>query len=327
MSPATREKKAQAPRVHLLVGEESLLAEEAMRELLDRLIPAADRALNLDVVEADEVPVQDIITRADTLPFFGDRRVVVVKRADALKAADQEKLADYLERGAPPSALILMAEGLDRRRRLYLTLKKVAQVREFARLKSFEVLRWVRARAQQQGKRLDAEAAEVLVALVGHDLRELSSELDKAVSYGGDRASIEAGDIRAVCSHLGEATVFNLVDALGNRQAAPALGYLHDILRDGEAPLRVLAMINRQFRMLLQARRLLDQGTRPHHLAQAMAVAPFLAQRYAQQAANFGAARFPALFQRLLDADLAIKTGAQPPRLALEMLIVDLCRA
>ena len=84
--------------VYLLLGEEDLLVDQALGELLDRLIPPAERDLNLDVVRADEIQLTDLITLLDTLPFFGQRRAVIVKNADFWKPAEQERLAAYLER-------------------------------------------------------------------------------------------------------------------------------------------------------------------------------------------------------------------------------------
>src|SRR2546425_12211354 len=106
-----------APRaVYLLHGEEALLIDQALATLLDRLIPPEERALNLDVVWPDEMSITDLITRLDTLPFFGQRRVVVVKGADSWKPPEQERVAAYLERGIPPAGFIGGAPGLNRPR-------------------------------------------------------------------------------------------------------------------------------------------------------------------------------------------------------------------
>src|SRR5574337_531591 len=74
---ANQEAMSTTPRhVYLLHGEEDLLIDQALATLLDRLVPPEERALNLDVVWPDEMSITDLITRLDTLPFFGQRRVV-----------------------------------------------------------------------------------------------------------------------------------------------------------------------------------------------------------------------------------------------------------
>ena len=136
-------------QVYLLQGEEDLLIDQALAVLLDRLMPAEERDLNLDVLRAGEIALPDLVTRLDTLPFFGRRRVVVVKDPDAWKAPEQERLAAYLEQGPPPSALILVAQGLDRRRRLYAAIRRIGEVQEFPRMSVRQLPLWITERARR----------------------------------------------------------------------------------------------------------------------------------------------------------------------------------
>lgn len=300
-----------------------MLVEQALTDLLDRLIPPADRALNLDVVYADEIALGDLITKIDTLPFFGPRRVVVVKGVDAWKPTDQDRMAIYLEQGPPPSAVIFIAEALDRRRKLYTAMRRSGEVRDFPRLSAREVPAWIRTRARDHKVRIDTEAVDALVALVGTGLRQIAMELEKVLAYVGDRQGITVRDVEASASHLAESTIFMLVDAIGERRTDAALRYLAEILRDA-APPYVLFMIARQFRMLLRTATLVGRKTSVGMLPQALGVPPFVARRYADQARNFPPAIFPPIFERLQEADYAIKTTGLP-RLALETLIVSLC--
>ncbi len=309
--------------VYLLQGDEDLLVEHALTELLDQLIPEPDRPLNLDVVYADEIPIGDLMTRIDTLPFFGPRRVVVVKAADTWKAADQERLAAYLEQGPPPSALILIAEALDRRRRLYTMVRRVGEIRECPRLSAREVATWITKWVREHKLRMDAEAIDALVALVGTGLRQVTLELEKLVAYVGDRPAITRRDVEATSSHLAESTIFMLVDAIGEQRADGALRALAEILREA-APPYVLFMIARQFRMLLRTSTLVARRTTIPMLQQVLGVPAFVARRYAEQARNFPAVAFPPIFARLQEADFAVKTTGLP-RVALETLIVSLC--
>lgn len=310
------------PRVYLLVGEETLLIDQALAELLDAVIPPGDRDLNLDIVRAAEVPIQDIITRMDTLPFFGAHRVVVVKGADRWIAADQERVAAYLEQGPPPSILILVAETLDRRRKLFGAAKRIGVVRDFPRLRAYQRTSWVTARTTQQGGTIDRDAAEALVGLVGSDLRQLALELDKVMAYaGGQRVS--RADVDAAAGRHAETTIFNLVDAIGDRKTSQALAHLVDILAEA-APPYVLFMIARQFRLLLRARALPAQRRDETALQRALGVPPYIVERVVKQASNFPKEAFPGIFARLQEADRAIKSTGHED-LALETLVVELC--
>ena len=134
--------------MYALLGEEEWIAEEALRKLLGEILPGPERDFNLDIVDGTEAPAADIITRSETLPFFGTRRVVVLRRGDALRPHDQDALAGYLDHGPPPSIFIVLAEKLDKRRRLFTVLQRVARVIPCRRLDPQELPRWIRARAE-----------------------------------------------------------------------------------------------------------------------------------------------------------------------------------
>ncbi|MGH2400906.1 MAG: DNA polymerase III subunit delta, partial [bacterium] len=302
--------------VHLLLGEEDLLVEQALKELLDRLIPPAERDLSLDVVRAGEIQLVDLLTLLDTLPFFGRRRAVVVKDADLWKAPEQERLAAYLEQGPPPSAVILVASALDRRRKLYNVVRKVGEVQEFPRLTIRQLPAWINERVRQQNRRIDPEAVDSLIALVGPGLRQLSLELEKLFAYANARDRITRGDVEAAASRSSESTIFMLVDAIGERRAGDALRALADILREN-APPYVLFMIARQFRLLMRASLLRSQKKTLSGVQEALRVPPFVARKIMAQVTNFPPETFPGIFSRLIDTDQAIKTTGHD-RLALE---------
>jgi DNA polymerase-3 subunit delta len=310
--------------VYALLGEEDVRAEHALRKILDDLLPAEERPLNLDVVDAEETPVQEIITCCETLPFFGARRVVVIRRADALRAPDQEALAAYLDQGPPPSVVVVVADTLDRRRRLYGVLQRLGRVIPCGRLDPEELPAWVTAQVKREGKRITSEAAQALIGLVGGGLRELGSEIGKLVAYAGDRDTITASDVGANSSHVAEATVFELMDAVGHRQGERALGLLQSVLAEGEPPVRVLYMLGDQLRMILRTKALVDRRAHPAEIRETLGTRAWLFSRYRLQATAFAHMDVTRMLGLLLETDALIKTGGAPPRLALETLIVRL---
>jgi DNA polymerase-3 subunit delta len=311
-----------ASRPTLLIGTEDLLAEEALERLVAQALAPEDRALNLDVLDAT-APIGEILTRLDTAPFFGPHRVVVIRRLETMRDADQDALVEYLERGDSPTIGIYVAADLDRRRRLFQTFRRVATVIECRPLPPRDLPPWVADRIQRAGKRPSPGAAESLVALAGGSLRDLVHEVAKVVTYVGERTQVTGADVEAIASRLGEASIFTLVDAVGGRDAARALSALHDNLATHE-PLQVLSMIARQFRLILRAQALAVHRLSPPVLADRLSVHPFVARKVSEQARGYHAEQFPAIFEALEGADRAIKTGS-PARLVLEMLIVRLC--
>jgi DNA polymerase-3 subunit delta len=324
---SVRTERRPTAQVYLIIGEEDVRADDALRTVLGALIPEEERALNLDVVDAEEVPIQDVITRCETLPFFGARRVVVLRRAHALKASDLDALAAHLEQGPPPSVLIVVADKLDKRRRLYGVLRKHGRVIACDRLRPHELPGWVRSRAASEGKTISRDAAELLVTLVGGGLRELSLEISKLASYAGSRRTITADDVHEVASHIAEATVFELMDAVGRRDGGRALALLGTVIGVGEPPVRILYMLEDQLRMLLRTQALVERHRTPSpaEIREALGTRAWLYTRYCEQVAAFGRIDAKRMLELLLETDAMIKTGSIPPRLAIETLIARLC--
>ncbi len=307
--------------LHLFVGEEDLLMEEGARALVDELLPPESRDLNYDVLDAGAAPAGEIITRLDTLPFFGDRRVVLVKHVDEARADDQRALEDYLGRGLPPTVAIFTARNLDRRGRLFRAFQKQGTVHPCDPPTGREAPVWAERYAARLGKRLRPQAAADLVHLVGTGLRTLALEVEKLAAYVGDRREITEEDVDAVASRLSEAGAFALSDAIGEQNVQRVVQTLETLLR-GEHPLVVLAMIAGQFRRLARA---VASGARTEAaLAREMGIHPYAARKLLGAARHYRAADFPGIFALIEEADRAIKSTGQP-ELALETLVVRLC--
>lgn len=308
------------PGVHLFVGEEDLLVEEGVRALVDAALAPDERTLNLDVLEAAETSLPDLLARLDTLPFFGALRVVVVRDLDTLPPDAQRALADYLERGTPPVLAIFTARALDRRGRLFRALQAAGRIHPCDPLTWREVPAWLTREAARMGKRLTPGAVEALAAGSGAGLRALRLELEKLAAYVDDRPQITEEDVRAVGALESDPRLFALADAIGERHVRRATQLLQGILAR-EHPLPVLGMIARQFRLLVRAR---EAGRSQAAVARAAGVTPYVAGKLLRQVTRYGAEDFPAIFALLEEADRAIKSTGQP-ELALETLVVQLC--
>lgn len=312
--------------VYLLLGEEDVRADEALRTILHEVVPDEERALNLDVIDAGTMPIQDVITRCETLPFFGARRAVVfhVRNPESWRAAEQDALADYLNQGPPPSVLIIVAPRLDQRRRLTGVLQRKAQIIRCDPLEPEQVRAWLVARARESGKTMAPEAANLLVEMAGGGLRALGLEVAKLADYTGGRETITAGDVREAASHAGaQATIFEVMDAVGHRRADDAFRFLDTLIALGEPPLRILYMLEDQVRMLARVQELVDRGVRNRSDVQkALGSRAWRYRDYQKQVDAFGRIDVETLLGLLLETDGAIKTGQMSPRLALETLIV-----
>lgn len=317
-------KRSTGRRVYLVVGEEAWLRRRAVERIVAEHLDPSERALNLDQLDAAQVDVSEILTRADTLPFLGTVRVVVVREVDRMPAAAQERLAGYLEAGPPPSVLVLEAASLDRRRRLWNVLREVAEVVEADRVDERRAAAWVVARARELGKRITGEAGRALVAAVGTDLHALSAEVDKLVAYAADRDTVELADVEAVASQGAEVSVFALTDAVARQDATSALRVLQRLLQR-ENPVGLVALLASHVRALLYTHALDRRGATPADVRTVLGSRAWLYGRYREQVRRLGAGRLADLHRQVARTDLQLKTSLGSPDVLVQQLVIRLC--
>lgn len=336
--------------LYLLYGNDEFSIAETVANLKARLAEA-DPMAGLNTVELDgrALSVAELRATADTLPFFGERRLVIVRHLVARcnprqgDAAERKRLADeliaYLPQVAPSCRLVLVEPALDGNNPVLRWLRdwahrqrqdggEVAYVREFPAPRVDQLPGWLARRAKELGAQLEPAAAEALAeALVRDktvDLRLAASELEKLALYAAGR-SIRAQDVALLVTPISLDSVFAFVDALAGRQGPAATSQLHRFLNAGEPPLRLLSMIVRQFRLLVRTRALLEKATQAEDLASTLGVPPFVAAKLARQAQRFSAPFLRQALVRLRDVDHAIKTGQTDPVLALDLFVAWVC--
>lgn len=267
---------------------------------------------------------------------------------------DSGLLLEFVDARLPSDAVLLLtASAVDARRRLFKRLREVGAVVDFtaARERSGALTREtvddvVSHVIREFRKRLDPEAHQLIVRRAGTDLAALTAELEKLCLYVGDRPAITADDVRIVVRDLAESWIFDFTAALSTRQLGRALPLLRGLIDQGEPPLRLLAMIAREVRMLLVARESLEDTLRGKwrpdlsfnvfqtrvlpHLDEATRQAfgqahPFVVYRRLQDAARLSVGTLRTALQELSELDLRIKSSSTDPALLLEAFVIDWC--
>jgi len=311
--------------LYYFYGDEPYLMDRAAKRLVDAVVSADFRDFNLDVFYGAECKGDEIAAAAQTLPLFAERRMVLVKRGGDLSAQALETLSLCVSDPSPTTCLAIVGEKVDNRKRFFQELKKTGVLVECKRPYENQLGGFIRGEAHQLGKRIEPTAAEMLVYLVGNNLAELASQLEKVAIFVGQRDTITLADVRAVVSDTKVESVFDLANALGERDVAKALRSLATILRDGEAPLMLLAMIARHFRQLWRVRELLQKRVPQADIAKATGINPYFLKAVMVQARNFTVGELVALFEQLFAADCALKGGSRKPALTMERLVMGIC--
>lgn len=310
--------------IYYFHGDEPYLMERGIARLLEHLVDPASRDFNLNVYYGTECKGEDICDTAQTLPMFAEWRVVLVKRGDALSAGALEQLLPYIKNPSPSTCLIIQGEKIDQRKKIFAEIKKNGVLVECKRPYENQLGGFIRSEAELYGKRIKPEAAEMLVHLVGNNLQELAAQIEKVSVYAGDRAIIELDDVKNIVSDTKVDNVFELSNSLGNRDINAAMRRMQTILRDGEAPLMLLAMITRHFRQIWQIRELLDRRGSESEIASKTGINPYFLKGMLKQAGNFSRVECRNLFEQFLDADIAMKSGGKPATVIGE-LVMKIC--
>ncbi len=308
--------------VYLIYGSEELLLERAVKRLRDRLAAVADLDFNLEAFDGSSTSADAIIGAANTMPFMSDRRLVIVHAVDKLEASDLESLAAYARDPAPSTCLVLVATKIARNSKLYRAVAANGVAYEYAAPKRSEYAGEVVKMLQSRGKRISHSAAQVLVERVGRDLLRLDTEAGKLAAYVGDTGVISEEDVSQAVAAGAAASVFELTDAVGERDTRLALQLLVRLMDGGESPLGIHAMLTRHVRALVGARALAVRGMGPEAMAAELGMAPWLARNAAHQASHFEPAELARAIAALADAEEQMKTSAADAGLVLERWIV-----
>ncbi len=332
------------------------------REELARLRSAHDFGANQDTLSGADVSLDTLRAICETMPFLSERRLVVVeglpkpkrgakldtngeddtsddplpssaqaaakgkkaKNAGASPRAFVQGLADYARRVPDSTMLVVLAdEQLDAVHPLLKSAQQHGRVRLCVAPKGAQLEDWLIRRAGAAGVRLVPDAARLLAAEVGGNLRVLASEIDKLATYAGRDGTICVDEVRMLTSASGQVRVFDLTDALARRDRSRALRLLHELLSAGESPLGIVALTAYQTRTLLQVKSLAERGLRPPQIATAAGIAPFVAEKSLALARQLTFGQLEGAHRALLEIDTGLKRSRMAPELALDLLIVE----
>jgi len=318
-------KKGVIPAVCFLYGEESFLVDRATRMLLERAIDPSLKDFNYNVFYGNESKGIDISDTAQTLPMFAERRAVLVKRAESLSAAACEALLPYIQNPAASTCLIFTGTKVDQRKKFFSELKKRGDLVEFKRLYDNKLSSFIQGESSIHGKPIEAPAADLLSFLIGNNLQELSSQIEKLVVFAGDRPRITLDDVRTVASSSKAFTVFELARYLCARDLPNTLKSLDTLFRNGEETPMMIGALSRHFRQIWRVRELLDRKAAKADIGREVGINPYFLDDMITQARNFKRGELRGIFSELYRCDLASKTGGGQPYTLMHGLVVGIC--
>lgn len=313
--------------LYLLVGDEMLLMENFVQALRSALVTDESmEALLLFTYDAGSTTPEASMAEIRSGAFFDLRKLCVVKDLVVDEKGPNAWIAalkDYAPNPNPAAVLAVTVTGeVKPQNPLRVAFEAKGLVVDCRRLKGDDYKLWAAAYLAARGKNISRPASWALGTISSPSMGILKNELDKIVSYLGERERVEVEDIEAICSDASEIRVFSVTDAITAGDRHTAIQKMDQVLAQGEPPLRFMGLLVQTMRNVARARRLLAKMPRAQ-AAKALGVHEFVASKSVAAAGRITDARVETMYEMLLTADQALKTGRDPV-LTLEALVLEL---
>jgi DNA polymerase III subunit delta len=306
-------------RIYLLYGDEAYLR----RQYKDRLKQGicGDDTMNYSYFEGKSAKAEDIMAMLDTMPFFADRRLVVIENSVFFKSAN-EKLLEYLSQIPDTSVAVFVEEEIDKRSKMFKKVKDLGYICELSQQKPAVLEKWINGLLKAEGKKMNGPALDYFLAVCGNDMNHISSELEKLISYTGDREIITIDDMNEICSTVTVSKIFDMIDAMGNKNRTKTLSLYYDMIEVKEPPMRILYMLSRQFNIMLGAGELAAGGMNAKEIAAKMGLAPFVVNKALGQTGKFKSSDLKNALRECIGVEEEVKNGKMEDKIGVEMILV-----
>ena len=330
-----RIKNGQVNLVYLVQGKEPYLQELARKVFLETIVAPEDQDLNVGRFNMEEVSIQTAIQDAESVPFFGERRLVLIDHPSFFTGEKEKKSMDhqlerlqaYLENPMESSVMVFFApyDKLDQRKKIVKQLKKVAVLLDASELTERDVKQYIQDSLRNHQYSIQEEALETLLVKTQYSLTNSMKELDKLTIASIDTKMIPLELVESLVAKTLEQNIFELGESILKKEGVKALQIYHDMLLQKEAPMKMNAILLGQFRLLLQVSYLKREGYQEPEIQKTLGVHPYRVKIALQQSRKFGLPLLEKAFMQLVDTEYALKTSVGIKEMQLEWFILQFC--
>ena len=321
----TRAHEGSLDPVYVLVGPERLLVDRVVDALRKAVDSMGAPGFNVEVFDGKGLDAARVISAARTLPMMADKRLVLLRHVDAMTPTEQKNLVEYLDDPSESTCFVLTADKLDGRSPFTKTAKKRRFVIDAKPLRGRELREFARAEAKAREHNIVPQAIEALLDAVGDDLSAIDDAMERLSLFVGAGQRIDADAVMRCVTRIRVESIWSLVDAIGLKDRRKGIAAAQSLLDDREPPLRLLAMVARQLRIVARMREALSEGLRPQDAAKRAGAPPFKAADLTESARRFTADSLGDAFTLIAETDRALKGSKRPPDVILQDAVLQLC--
>lgn len=319
--------------IYVIYGKDRYRIDQSVEQIKSYMFKPQEQEMGIVKFDTAEHPLDDIVYEAESPPFFLEQKLIIVRDTQIFMAVQKEakithnvdRLIQYLEDPLSSSTIVFVvyAEKLDERKKVVKFLKERRSIINFPELNDNQLAGWMIKRAEEQGRVVEKDAAELLVQRVGNGMQALAQELDKLCLHSGEGGKITVKLVNEFTTSTIEEDVFSLVDCILNHEMSKAILLYRQLLTKREEPIKIVALIARQIRLMLQIKELESQHYSPAQIASHIGAHPYVVKLTTAKAKQYNSGQLAILIKRIADLDYAMKSGFVEKNLALEMFILS----
>ncbi len=329
-------KTGEYKRVYLIYGTENYLKKLYADKLRNAVTDPSD-TMNSVVFQGDSLSVSELTELCDTMPFFVDRRFILVNRSGLFKAkrgeseegsesdsgkssgSEKDKLTEYIKQIPDTTVLVFVEDDVDKRSRLFKAVKETGYETEIKSLSENDMRLWIGSELKKCGKSVSGATADYLVNYVGTDMEVLAAEIQKLALYAYDRNAVTNEDVKAVCTKAVSAAIFDMTDALAAGQIKKALDVYEELLGMREPVFKTFYSLLKHFTQLYVTKEMMSAGAGKNDIVNALGAHPFVCSKLMGQAGRFSLKEL----REKVDFGVTLECDAKSGRLS-EKNIVEL---
>ena len=334
--------------IYIMYGKDTYTLQQELQKVKEQYASIELMEANTSILEGSQLTAVQLCDICNAAPFLHTHRLVIVeglfdrfepgtssgRKSTRSRSKSQQgikewqSISDYFKAGMPETTVLVFIDGDVNKKGnnpLLTLIGPYAQVRTYPLLKGERLKSWIQKKVFDREGTISPAAIDLLIELNGPDLWSLTNEIDKLVAFS-DNKHIKDDDVEIVTSYKGEVNIFLLVDAVLERRSKAAHELLHRLYQTGAVPSYIITMINRQLRMIVMVKDLSQRMSKAQIKNKAGIPSDMALDRTVKQAKAYSMEHIKTAYHKLLEADIAIKSGKYIDEdLAVELLISELC--
>lgn len=305
--------------VYLIYGDEDYLRKQYKDRMKTALV--GDDSMNCSYFEGKNIPVKELIDLGETLPFFAERRLIIVENSGFFTSA-QEELANYLKEMPETTHFLFVEKDIDKRNKLYKAVNTLGYAANMTAPDERTLLRWMVGLLKAEQRVMREDTMRYFLGRIDTDMENIRRELEKLVLYTDGSEEITKEDIDAVTTVHTESQIYDMVKVISEKKQEKALKLYYELITQKEPPMKILYWITRQFNQLYQIKDLESKGYPDHVIAERMKIRDFIVRKNKALCQSFSLTELRHAVELCVKREEDVKTGRLNDKMAVELLIL-----